>query len=155
MSVLVYYIIMTLYWGSIVDSLPPRSLPVAMGLTGAISAVPFLLLSIETRVPSIIWSAEIVFATFLSFGYAGVASWQVELWSSFPRVSYSGVAVCHNIAASAFGGTLPFLGMIIANKKIETHCTKWRISYLECNELLSKVRRIVAAAVPYRSILEK
>ncbi|GMI22435.1 hypothetical protein TrCOL_g2796 [Triparma columacea] len=136
MSVLLYYIIATIIFGKINDTLTPRILPVALGLTGVTFSAPFLLLAIETRVPSIIWFNSLVFATFLALGYSGVAAWQVSLWSPFPSVAYSGVSISHNLAGAAFGGTLPLTGMLIANGKIERNCEKWAVSYMECNNLL-------------------
>ena len=136
MSVLLYYIIATITFGKINDTLTPRILPVALGLTGVTFSAPFLLLAIEIRVPSIIWFNSLVFATFLALGYSGVAAWQVSLWSPFPSVAYSGVSICHNLAGAAFGGTLPLTGMLIANGKIERNCEKWAVSYMECNNLL-------------------
>jgi hypothetical protein len=43
----------------------------------------------------------------------GMAAWEVELWMADPTLSYTGVAVGHNIAATLFGGTMPLVATFL------------------------------------------
>ncbi|GMI04914.1 hypothetical protein TrVE_jg12135 [Triparma verrucosa] len=135
---LLWYILVVLTAGRWNDRNPPRIQGIVLGMLGVISATPLMLLSIETRVPSTIFFAMIVHAAVLAFGYSGCASWQVEIWRKHPRVTYTGVALGHNISGCFFGGTLPVLGLFFANKRINNYCEKWNVSLMECYEAMSE-----------------
>ena len=138
--VLVYYITLTLTFGRISDMNPPRTKNIACGILAVISATPFLLLSIETRVMNLVIFCEFVYATFLAIATGPWISWQVEIWSYFPKVEYSGLAIGHNVANAVFGGTFPVIAMYMAKWKITHYCEIWNVSYLECNEIMSSSR---------------
>ena len=42
-----------------------------------------------------------------------MAAWEVELWMSDPTLSFTGVAIGHNIAATIFGGTMPLIATFL------------------------------------------
>jgi len=134
---LFFYIIVVLISGRWNDSNPPRIQGIVLGMIGVITVTPLMLLSIETRVPSTIFFSMIVHAAVLAFGYSGCASWQVELWRKHPKVTYTGVALGHNLSGCIFGGTLPVLGLYFANRRIDRYCEKWNVSLMECYEAMS------------------
>jgi hypothetical protein len=38
-----------------------------------------------------------------------MAAWEVELWMADPTLSFTGVAIGHNVASTLFGGTMPLV----------------------------------------------
>jgi hypothetical protein len=57
--------------------------------------------------------AQIMFAFCLALVEGGKAAWEVELWMADPTLSFTGVAIGHNIAATLFGGTLPLVATFL------------------------------------------
>jgi hypothetical protein len=53
--------------------------------------------------------AQIMFAFCLAMVEGGKAAWEVELWMADPTLSFTGVAVGHNVASTLFGGTMPLV----------------------------------------------
>merc|ERR1712157_350978 len=53
--------------------------------------------------------AQLQFAFCTSLIQGGLAAWEVELWMADPTLSFTGVAMGHNMAACVFGGTTPLI----------------------------------------------
>jgi len=103
------YIFFVLIAGKLSDLFPHRMDLIRIGLPGIIFAAPtmFGLFESESVLGYII--AQVQFALCLSFVQGSMAAFEVELWMADPTLSFTGVAVGHNIAACLFGGTMPLV----------------------------------------------
>lgn len=103
------YIFFVLIAGKLSDLFPHRMDLIRIGLPGIICAAPtmFGLFESESVLGYII--AQVQFALCLSFVQGSMAAFEVELWMADPTLSFTGVAVGHNIAACLFGGTMPLV----------------------------------------------
>jgi hypothetical protein len=52
---------------------------------------------------------QLQYAVCLSMVQGGMAAWEVELWMADPTLSFTGVALGHNLASTFFGGTMPLV----------------------------------------------
>jgi len=62
---------------------------------------------------------QLQFAMCLSLVNGGMAAFEVELWMADPTLSFTGVAVGHNIASTLFSGTMPLIATGLFYKSSE------------------------------------
>lgn len=101
------HIFFLLIAGKLSDSFPHRMDLVRIGLPAMIIACPvmFALFESESSVGYLL--AQLQFSLCLSFVQGSMAAWEVELWMADPTLSFTGVAIGHNVASTVFGGTMP------------------------------------------------
>jgi len=107
------YIVMVLFAGRLSDTFPHRMDLIRIGLPGIIVAAPLMFAMFECESLFGIILAELMFAFCLALVQGGLAAWEVELWMSEPTLSFTGVAVGHNISSSIFGGTMPLISTFL------------------------------------------
>ena len=103
------YIVMLLFSGQASDRFPHRKDLMCIGLPGLIVACPVMFAMFETESWWGIFLGQILLATCLALVTGGMAALEVELWMADPTLSFTGVAVGHNTAATLFGGTMPLV----------------------------------------------
>lgn len=103
------YIFMLLFAGRLSDLFPHRMDLVRIGLPGIIVACPTMFGMFESGSVVGYLLAQLMYAFCLSLVQGSIAAWQVELWMADPTLSFTGVAIGHNVASSAFGGTMPLV----------------------------------------------
>jgi MFS family permease len=103
------YIILLLVGGKLSDMFPHRMDLIRIGLPGIIVAAPtmFGMFESESWIGYLI--AQLQYAFCLAMVHGSMASWEVELWMADPTLSFTGVAIGHNIASTLFGGTMPLV----------------------------------------------
>jgi hypothetical protein len=62
---------------------------------------------------------QVQLAGCLSMVNGGLAAFEVEMWMADPTLSFTGVAVGHNVAATLFGGTMPLMATFLYYKSKE------------------------------------
>lgn len=107
------YIIMVLMCGRLSDTFPHRMDLIRIGLPGIIVAAPLMFAMFECESLFGIILGQLMFALCLALVQGGLASWEVELWMSEPTLSFTGVAVGHNVSSSIFGGTMPLISTFL------------------------------------------
>eukprot|EP00523_Entomoneis_sp_CCMP467_P012150 CAMPEP_0168719460 /NCGR_PEP_ID=MMETSP0724-20121128/1049_1 /TAXON_ID=265536 /ORGANISM="Amphiprora sp., Strain CCMP467" /LENGTH=582 /DNA_ID=CAMNT_0008766013 /DNA_START=123 /DNA_END=1872 /DNA_ORIENTATION=+ len=102
-------IFFVIFAGRMSDTFPHRMDLVRIGLPGIIVAAPtmFGMFESESWLGYVI--AQVQFGFCLALIQGVLAAWEVELWMADPTLSFTGVAVGHNIAATVFGGTMPLV----------------------------------------------
>jgi len=103
------YIILLIICGKLSDNFPHRVDLIKIGLAGVIVASPTMFGMFESESFVGFFLAQLQFAVVLSFLQGGMAAFEVELWMADPSLSFTGVAVGHNIAATVFGGSFPLI----------------------------------------------
>jgi hypothetical protein len=48
-----------------------------------------------------------------------MAAWEVELWTSDPTLSFTGITIGHNLSATLFGGTMPLIATHLYYKSVD------------------------------------
>ena len=56
---------------------------------------------------------QLQFAACVSMVQGCMAPWEVELWMADPTLSFTGVAIGHNVASTLFGGTMPLVATFL------------------------------------------
>lgn len=107
------YIVFLLCCGKLSDKFPHRKDLFRIGFPGLIVAAPAMFAMFESNSMMTYFLAQIIFALCLAMVEGGKAAWEVELWMSDPTLSFTGVAVGHNIAATIFGGTMPLVATFL------------------------------------------
>jgi MFS transporter, MHS family, proline/betaine transporter len=107
------YIVFLLCCGKLSDKFPHRKDLFRIGFPGLIVAAPAMFAMFESNSMMTYFLAQIIFAFCLAMVEGGKAAWEVELWMSDPTLSFTGVAVGHNIAATIFGGTMPLVATFL------------------------------------------
>jgi MFS transporter, MHS family, proline/betaine transporter len=107
------YIVFLLFCGKLSDTFPHRMDLMRIGLPGIIAACPVMFAMFETGSWWGFFSGQILLAACLSMVNGGLAAYEVELWMADPTLSFTGVAVGHNVAATLFGGTVPLLATFL------------------------------------------
>ena len=102
----IFFIILA---GKFSDSFPHRMDLVRIGLPGIIIACPMMFGMFEGESWFGYVIAQLQFSFCLSLVQGSMAAWEVELWMADPTLSFTGVAIGHNIAATVFGGTMPLV----------------------------------------------
>jgi hypothetical protein len=101
------YIVFLLLAGKASDRFPHRMDLVRIGLPGIIVACPTMFAMFESESWWGILFGQLQFAACLSLVQGSMAAWEVELWMADPTLSFTGVAIGHNLASTLFGGTMP------------------------------------------------
>eukprot|EP00586_Coscinodiscus_wailesii_P021989 CAMPEP_0172499052 /NCGR_PEP_ID=MMETSP1066-20121228/121375_1 /TAXON_ID=671091 /ORGANISM="Coscinodiscus wailesii, Strain CCMP2513" /LENGTH=640 /DNA_ID=CAMNT_0013272595 /DNA_START=264 /DNA_END=2186 /DNA_ORIENTATION=- len=119
------YIVFLLIGGKLSDSFPHRSDLLKIGVTCIIFACPTMFGMFESESKFGYLLAQLQYAFVLALVHGGIASWEVELWMADPSLSFTGVAMGHNVAATIFGGTMPL---------VATSLYYWSESFIEEDE---------------------
>ena len=106
-------VIFILIAGKLSDSFPHRMDLMRIGLPGVIVACPVMFAMFESESVFGIFLAQIAFGFCLSFIQGSLPAWEVELWMADPSLSFTGVAIGHNVAATLFGGTMPLMATFL------------------------------------------
>lgn len=103
------YIFLLLIAGKLSDMFPHRMDLIRIGLPGIIVGCPVMFGMFESESYWGYLFGQLQFAVSLSFVQGSMAAFEVELWMADPTLSFTGVAIGHNVAATCFGGTLPLV----------------------------------------------
>lgn len=103
------YIVMILIAGKLSDSFPHRMDLIRIGLPGVIAACPTMFGMFESESWAGLLLGQLQLGMCLACVQGGIAAWEVELWMADPTLSFTGVAIGHNVAATIFGGTMPLI----------------------------------------------
>ena len=107
------YILLLLIAGKLSDSFPHRMDLVRIGLPGILIGCPVMFGMFESESWFGYLFAQLQFAVCLSFVQGSMAAWEVELWMADPTMSFTGVAIGHNVASTLFGGTMPLVATFL------------------------------------------
>jgi len=114
-----FYIVFLLLAGQASDKFAHRKDLMRIGLPGLIFACPVMFSMIETETSFGIFLGQIIVCLCLALVNGGMAALEVELWMADPTLSFTGVAVGHNTAATLFGGTMPLVATGLYYKSID------------------------------------
>jgi MFS family permease len=103
------YIVFILISGKLSDMFPHRMDLVRIGLPGIIVACPCMFGIFESESWWGYLFGQLTFGACLSMVQGCMAAWEVELWMADPTLSFTGVAIGHNVASTLFGGTMPLV----------------------------------------------
>lgn len=107
------YIFFLVCGGKLSDSFPHRMDLFRIGLPGIIIGAPAMFGMFESESVLGYFIAQVMFAACLALCEGGKAAWEVELWMADPTLSFTGVAIGHNVASTLFGGTLPLVATFL------------------------------------------
>jgi Major Facilitator Superfamily len=107
------YIFLILIAGKLSDTFPHRMDLIRIGLPGIIVAAPVMFGMFESESWYGYLFGQLQYAVCLSFVHGGMAAWEVELWMADPSLSFTGVAIGHNVASTLFGGTMPLMATFL------------------------------------------
>lgn len=107
------HIFFLLMAGKLSDTFPHRMDLVRIGLPGIIIGAPTMFGLFESESWAGYVFAQVQYSLFLSFVQGSMAAWEVELWMADPTLSFTGVAIGHNVAATIFGGTMPLVATFL------------------------------------------
>jgi len=99
--------------GKMSDKFPHRMDLVRIGLPGMIVAAPAMFAMFESESILGYLLAQLAFGFCLSLVQGSMAAWEVELWMADPTLSFTGVAIGHNVASTTFGGTMPLVATFL------------------------------------------
>ena len=109
LCVVTIHIFFVILGGKLSDKFLHRSDLIKIGVTAVIVACPVMFGMFECESKLGIFIAQVQFSACLSLVHGGIAAWEVELWMPDPSLSFTGVAVGHNISSTLFGGTMPMI----------------------------------------------
>ena len=112
------YIVMLLLAGQVSDKFPHRKDMMCIGLPGLIVACPVMFSMFESESWWGIFLGQVILAGCLALVNGGMAALEVEMWMADPTLSFTGVAVGHNLAATLFGGTMPLVATGLYYKSV-------------------------------------
>eukprot|EP00532_Pseudo-nitzschia_australis_P010847 CAMPEP_0168241116 /NCGR_PEP_ID=MMETSP0140_2-20121125/22610_1 /TAXON_ID=44445 /ORGANISM="Pseudo-nitzschia australis, Strain 10249 10 AB" /LENGTH=568 /DNA_ID=CAMNT_0008175919 /DNA_START=119 /DNA_END=1825 /DNA_ORIENTATION=- len=112
------YIVLLILSGQFSDRFPHRRDLMCIGLPGLIVACPIMFGLFETESWWGIFVGQVLLAVCLAMVNGGMAALEVEMWMADPTMSFTGVAVGHNTAATLFGGTMPLVATGLYYKSI-------------------------------------
>ena len=118
------YIFFLLFAGKLSDKFPHRMDLMRIGLPGIIVAAPAMFGMFESESVLGFLLAQLMFAFCLALLEGGKAAWEVELWMADPTLSFTGVAVGHNVASTLFGGTMPLVATFLYYRAAGTEAAK-------------------------------
>lgn len=107
--IILIYIVILITCGKISDTFPHRMDLIRIGLPGIIVSCPVMFAIFESRSPWGYFVGQLQYAFCMAIVNGGMAAFEVELWMADPSLSFTGVAVGHNIAATIFSGTMPLI----------------------------------------------
>jgi MHS family proline/betaine transporter-like MFS transporter len=108
-----FYICFLLLSGKLSDTFPHRMDLIRIGLPGIIVACPTMFGMFESESRFGYLFAQLSFGLCLSLVQGSMAAWEVELWMADPTLSFTGVAIGHNLASTVFGGTMPLIATFL------------------------------------------
>lgn len=108
-----FYVFFLVIAGKLSDSFPHRMDLFRIGIPGLIIGGPVMFGMFESESVLGYLIAQLMFAFCLALVEGGKAAWEVELWMADPTLSFTGVAIGHNIASTLFGGTLPLVATFL------------------------------------------
>lgn len=102
--------------GRLSDGFPHRMDLMRIGLLGIIVACPamFGLFESESWVGYVL--GQLLFGFSLALFQGSTAAWEVELWMADPTLSFTGVAIGHNLSSCLFGGTVPLVATLLFHR---------------------------------------
>lgn len=103
------YIFLILIFGKISDQFPHRMDLMRIGLPGIIVGCPVMFGMFESESFWGYFLGQVQFVVCLACIEGSKAAWEVELWMADPTLSFTGVAIGHNLSATIFGGTMPLI----------------------------------------------
>mmetsp|Transcript_6679 Transcript_6679/g.11565 ORF Transcript_6679/g.11565 Transcript_6679/m.11565 type:complete len:632 (+) Transcript_6679:247-2142(+) len=118
-TVVAIYIVFLLLSGRLSDTFPHRMDLMRIGLPGVIAACPTMFGMFETGSWWGYFVGQVQLGACLSMVNGGLAAFEVEMWMADPTLSFTGVAVGHNLAATLFGGTMPLVATFLYYKSNE------------------------------------
>jgi MFS transporter, MHS family, proline/betaine transporter len=110
------YMIFIIIFGKLSDKFPHRMDLIRIGIPGVIIAAPAMFGMFESESVLGYLIAQLQYALCLSLITGPSAAWEVELWMADPTLSFTGVAIGHNLAATVFGGTMPLVATALFYK---------------------------------------
>jgi MFS transporter, MHS family, proline/betaine transporter len=113
------FVIFLVCAGRLSDSFPHRMDLFRIGLPGVIVGAPVMFAMFESESALGYLVAQLMFAFCLALVDGGKAAWEVELWMADPTMSYTGVAIGHNVASTLFGGTLPLVATFLYYRSLQ------------------------------------
>jgi len=103
------YIFFLILAGKTSDKFPHRMDLVRIGLPGIIFACPTMFGIFESESWFGYLFGQLQYGVCLAMVQGCMAAWEVELWMADPTLSFTGVAIGHNVASTVFGGTMPLV----------------------------------------------
>ena len=103
------YIFFLIIAGKLSDTFPHRMDLVRIGLPGIIFACPTMFGIFESESWIGYLLGQLQYGACLAMVQGCMAAWEVELWMADPTLSFTGVAIGHNLASTLFGGTMPLI----------------------------------------------
>jgi hypothetical protein len=110
------YIVMLLLAGRLSDTFPHRMDLMRIALPGIIVGCPTMFGMFESESWWGYFFGQLQLAACLALMNGGSAAFEVEMWMADPTLSFTGVAVGHNLAATLFGGTMPLMATFLYYK---------------------------------------
>lgn len=107
------YIFFLILAGKASDKFPHRMDLVRIGLPGIIVACPTMFGIFESESWYGYLFGQLQFGACLAMVQGCMAAWEVELWMADPTLSFTGVAIGHNVASTVFGGTMPLVATFL------------------------------------------
>jgi hypothetical protein len=107
------YIALVIVCGKLSDMFPHRNDLIRIGLPALAVSCPTMFGMFESESYWGYFFAQLQFIACLALVEGGKASWEVELWMSDPTLSFTGVAIGHNLSATLFGGTMPLIATFL------------------------------------------
>ena len=107
------YIFFLLTSGKLSDMFPHRMDLIRIGVPGMIITAPTMFGMFESESWLGYLIAQLQFALCLALVNGCMAAWEVELWMADPTLSFTGVAIGHNVASTLFGGTMPLIATFL------------------------------------------
>ena len=107
------YIFFLLMAGKMSDQFPHRMDLMRIGIPGIIIACPTMFGIFESESWYGYLFGQLQFAFVLALVEGCKAAWEVELWMADPTLSFTGVAIGHNLSSTLFGGTMPLVATFL------------------------------------------
>ena len=117
--VVAIYIVFLLTCGRLSDTFPHRKDLMRIGLPGVFVACPAMFAMFCTETTWGYFIGQVQLGACLAMVNGGLAAFEVEMWMADPTLSFTGVAVGHNLAATLFGGTMPLVATFLYYKSEE------------------------------------
>lgn len=111
--VVAIYIFFLVLMGKASDDFPHRMDIMRIGLPGIIVGCPTMFGMFESESFWGYFFGQAQFAFCLALVHGPIAAWEVELWMADPTLSFTGVAIGHNLASTLFGGTMPLVATFL------------------------------------------
>lgn len=117
--VVLFHILFLVISGRLSDKFEHRKDLIRIGLPGLIVACPTMFGMFESGGYWGYLIGQIQLSICLSMVQGCMAAWEVELWMNDPTLSFTGVAIGHNVASTIFGGTMPLMATFLYYESLE------------------------------------